>query len=104
MGTFENLETRRLLSVEATTFSVAADDAANLITLSLRESDQRLLASVDGQVVATRRIKGLTLVELSAGGGNDSIAIDLRSAIPDLQFWINGGGGRDRIQGGAGDE
>src|SRR5688572_13858211 len=107
VSSFERLERRRLLAVATNTldvWTITGSDAGERITIDLRASDQRLRAIVDGQVIATRLVKGLKLIEVLGNGGNDVIKIDLHDANPNLGVWVNGGTGRDRIFGGALDE
>jgi uncharacterized secreted protein with C-terminal beta-propeller domain len=104
LSLFEPLERRQLLAVATNTvdtWTITGSDAGERITIDLRASDQRLRAIVDGQVVATRKLAGLRLIEVLGNGGNDVIKIDLRDESLAVGVWVNGGTGRDRIFGGA---
>jgi uncharacterized secreted protein with C-terminal beta-propeller domain len=103
MSSLETLEARRLLSADGT-WTITGTDAGESITIDLRASDNRLRAIVNGEVVSTRLLRGLKLLEVISNGGNDTIRIDLHDANPGLGIWVNAGPGRDRIFGGAGDE
>ncbi len=99
----EKLEQRRLLAADGV-WTITGTDAGESITIDLRASDNRLRAIVNGQVISTRLLRGLKLLEVISNGGNDTIRIDLHDTNAGLGIWVNAGPGRDRIYGGAGDE
>lgn len=96
----DRLEARRLLSGgNPLSWDLLGTEAGDQITIALRASDQRLIATMNGTVVATRLLKNTDVIELSGLGGNDVIVIDLHGDnAPGC--WINGGTGRDYIVGG----
>src|SRR5688500_2888039 len=94
---FERLERRRLLAVVTSNldvWTITGSDAGESITINLRESDQRLRAVVDGEVIATRRLRDVRLIEVLGNDGNDVIKIDLHDRDSDLMVWCHGGAGR----------
>jgi uncharacterized secreted protein with C-terminal beta-propeller domain len=144
---FEQLETRTLLSgtpgfgivgdpgsAPGPVWTVVGDqDPAQLDdTIVIRHSpqDAKLVeAVVNGTVVSSRRVAGLTLLRIRAGAGDDAVTINVADPTFAIRVWggagndhltghngsehlfggpgddvLDGGGGRDVLRGGAGDD
>src|SRR4051812_12258908 len=89
----ECLERRQLLSAALGTWTINGSDTANSILIDYKpgglDQPRRLRAIIDGEVVSTRSVRGLELIEVFGGAGNDRIVFDLPNSglSPDLQVW-----------------
>lgn len=102
---FETFEVRRLLAaaVDAAWDLLGTEDG-DVINVTFRPSDARLLASMNGQVVGTRLLRNASVIQISGLGGNDRITVDLHGARRVPGVWVNGGSGRDVITGSSGND
>lgn len=96
------LEHRFLLAAHPAPWRLAGTPAADNIVISLASADDtQLVATLNGDTIATRSIDRVRRVIVVAGDGDDTITINLGvgQAIP---AWVYGQSGNDTITGGAG--
>src|SRR4051794_2637873 len=104
----EVLELRRMLSatLDAGVWHITGDEAgpaADVIVVEATPQDAGTLqATINGTVVGTAPVAGLTSVEVDAGAGNDRVTMGFN--LPDVAVQVLGGDGNDRLTGSGGDE
>src|SRR5205085_1009998 len=104
----EVLELRRMLSavLDAGVWHITGDEAGpkdDVIVVEATPADAGTLqATINGTVVGTAPVAGLTAVNVDGGAGNDQVTIGFD--LPGVAVQVLGGDGNDRLTGSGGAE
>ena len=101
---FEDVEQRTLMSVasmEGHVLSVTTEEGNDVIELQLNDDASELTATVNGQNEGSFAANAIYVIDVNAGNGNNTVALDPRIGATTA---IVTGSGRDVVYGGMGND
>jgi uncharacterized secreted protein with C-terminal beta-propeller domain len=97
------LEQRQMLAIHPAMWVIRGSSHDDSIVIQVNPNNaNQLQAVLNNHIVSVRNPLAVSGIKITGAGGDDDISVDLGQAFSNIRTTLNGGGGDDSLDGGAG--